>query len=345
MKYNIYLLYIIKLMCKIININNTFITNEQKNIIDKIKLKVKKNNDNPKVKIEHIILKNNKENEKKFNIIQDGYLIAGTKQRVAKLFIKKILKSNKNIDTLVYAGTSNGYGAIATAYAAYKLGLKSSVFLSGNYDLDKNTRQINTLLALNSKITFCNTFKEARDMEYKESNILVDKSNKTYYKNNDSQKNGEKWKTKLNYFIIPMGLNDENGQMVELLSNQIKKALKNTLLEKIKDEKLRFWLVAGSGGIIKSLFNVFPNSIFFIYLTGSGKYREKVKEWANKNKNRVNILKPNKVLNNSNKNKMDRQKYYSSVKNYDDMIWPYIKKYGQNGDFIWNVCSDDYLYF
>jgi hypothetical protein len=317
-------------MCKLIDINDNFITIEQKNIIEKIKKKLKNNIDNPKLKIEPIFLKKkeeNKENEIKLNIVQDGYLISGSKQRAAKIFIKNIIKNNNNINTLVYAGSSNGYGAVATAYSAYKLGLKSSVFLSGDINSDINTRQINTLLALNSKITFCNTFKEARYMEYKESNIP-----------------NKKWITKPNYFIVPMGLNDEKSIMINILSKQIQKASKNTILDNFKSNKFRFWLVAGSGGIVMSLFKAFPNSIFFIYLTGSGIHKKNVIKWANQHKDRVNIIKPEKYLNNSNIYKNNINKYYSSVKNYDDKIWPYIKKYAQNGDFIWNISSDKYLF-
>ena len=57
-------------------------------------------------------------------------MVSGTKQRVAVKMIEEIKSKNKDINVLVYAGAYNGFGAIATAYAAYKLGLKSKVFLS-----------------------------------------------------------------------------------------------------------------------------------------------------------------------------------------------------------------------
>jgi hypothetical protein len=294
-------------MCTVINKNN--------NIINLIKKKLKDNIDNPKIIIENINYKN-----LKINIIQDGCLIAGTKQRVAKTFIKKILKNN-NVNTLLYAGTSNGFGAIATAYAAYKLGLKSEVFLGGNIK-NTNTRQINTLLALNSKVNLCNTYREARNLEFK----ISDDPNK-------------KWNTLPDYYIVPMGLNDKDGIMINLLSKQIKKASKNTILEELNNKnKLRIWLVAGSGGISMALKKAFPNSILFLLLTGSGSYKQNVIEWSKKEKNIV-------ILNNNhNLSNIDSTKYYSSVKNYDDLIFPYVIKYGKNEDFIWNVASDDYLY-
>lgn len=304
---------------------NYIISDEQKKIIEKIKNYLKYNVDNPKLKIESINV-----NNKNIFIIQDGYLMAGTKQRVAKKFIKQILKKNNKIDTLLYAGTANGFGAIATAYAAYKLGLKSEVFLSGSNEF--NTRQINTLCALNSKITLCNSFQEARDKEYSVCNNIS-------FKTSSNINSKTKWKTYPNYYIVPMGINDEEKIMINILSKQIKNASKGTVLDNIINP--RIWLVAGSGGIAMSISNAFPNAKLYILLTGGIKYKKKIIEWSKKEKNII-ILNNEKELNNLNNS--NRIKYYSSVKNYDDLIWPYIKKYGLNNDFIWNVSSDDYLY-
>ena len=136
------------------------ITNENNEKIELIKKKINRNKDNPKLIIEQITFPN-----KTINLIQDGYLIAGTKQRVAVLFMKKILQKNKLIKTLLYSGSSNGFGAIATAYAAFKLDLKSLIFINGPKDIN-NTRQINTLLALNAQVYLCPTYVQARDLKY-----------------------------------------------------------------------------------------------------------------------------------------------------------------------------------
>jgi hypothetical protein len=309
-------------MCETFDINSKFIKSEQMSIISKIKEKLKTNSDNPKLKIEKITLKDSK---KDFYVVQDGYLICGTKQRVSKLFIKNILKNNDKIDTLLYAGTSNGFGAIASAYTAYKLGFKSQVFLSGPVN-EKNSRQINTLLALDSKITLCPTFKEARKKQYSISDA--------------PKKNGSGWSVLPNFYNVPMGLNDENGVMTTLLSKQIKKASKNTIINDVKD--LRIWVVGGSGGIAQSILKAFPHCKLHILLTGGGQYREEVIRWSKTVPNSVILIKKDQSLENSNAKNIGN--YYSSVKNYDDLIWPYLKKYGKSGDFIWNVSSDDYLY-
>ena len=275
--------------------------------IELIKKKIIRNNDNPKLIIEQITFPN----KKIINLVQDGYLITGTKQRVAVLFMKKILQKNKQIKTLLYSGSSNGFGAIATAYAAFKLGLKSQVFINGNVN-DTNTRQINTLLALNAEVNLCPTYAEARDLKY---SISDDKNNIN------------------SHYNVPMGLNDENNIMTELLSRQITLAARKTILK--NSESTRIWLVGGSGGIAMSIHKAFPAAKLFILLTGAGSHKRKVIEWAKKTKN-ISLIKDLHLENNVT--------YYSSVKNYDDLIVPYVIKYGRNNDFIWNVSSDDYLF-
>jgi hypothetical protein len=292
--------------------------------INKIKKLLNVQKENPKLIIETIDISK----DRKINIIQEGYLISGTKQRVVTDFIKKVVIKNKKIKTLLYAGSSNGFGAIACAYAAYKLGLKSHVFLSENNDSDEknkiyDTRQINTLHALNANINMCNSFRKARNLEYKLG-----------FENTIS------WKPNEEYYVCPMGFNDDNKIMVNLLSKKINKAMKNTLLSEMKNP--RIWLVTGSGGILMALHKSLPNAHFIILLTGGAKYKDKIINWSSEFNN-IEILKNDSFLNNK-KERLNRKSYYSSVENYDDLIWPYIKKFGKSNDFIWNVSSDDYIY-
>ena len=286
-------------MCE--NITNKYLDNEKINLI---KQKLKKNPENPKIKIIQIKITNNR----LINIIQDGVLIAGTKQRVAKIFFTNLLKENPSITTLIYTGTSNGFGPVAVAYGAFKLGLKCEVFLAGELT---NSRQINTLHSLNAKINLCPSWDEAKNLMWKSVTI--------------------NYNVKPGYYIVPMGLN--TGNMTDLLSKQIKKASKDLV-----PKNPRIWLVAGSGGIAMALHKTFPNAQFFLYLTGHGKHKKSVIEWANKEKN-VNIIKPMNSINET-KLREDRHLYYESVSNYDDLIWPYIKKYALDGDYIWNIASD-----
>jgi hypothetical protein len=302
------------------NITNKYSNNK---IINKLKKLIDIQEDNPKLIIETINIPNNIN----INVIQDGYLMVGTKQRAVILFIKKILSKNKKIKTLLYAGAQNGFGAVACAYGAYKLGLKSHVFLSENDSSNNSkkydTRQINTLHALNAEITICNSFKKLRELQYQLG--FEDTIN---------------WKPKEEYYIPPMGFNDSEGLLVNILSKQIKKAMKDTLLSKIKNP--RIWLVSGSGGILMSLHKALPKAHFIVLLSGGWKYKKVVIDWASKFNN-IEILKNEDILDSKEK-RTDRKLYYSSVEDYDDIIWPYIKKYAKTNDFIWNISSDDYLF-
>ena len=284
-----------------------------KNKIDNIE------NINPPVKIINVTI-----NNKNIHVIQDGYLFAGTKQRVAEIFAEKAIAEEKKITgnqikTIIYTGTWNGFGAVATAFAAYRLGLQSNVYLSSvasgkteassiEYMLEK--KQLNTLLALNANIYICDTYRAAKMLSYEGPNGMD---------NNKDQ------------FAIPMGLNDEKSLMTKILAKQIKIAIKGSLIE--KTENPRIWMVAGSGGILESVNRAINNCKIFVYLTGGGKYIRRVKKYIKKNRNIV-------IINEHVKLDYSDNEYYNTVKRYDDMILSYIEQYGKEGDFIWNVASE-----
>ena len=311
-------------MCSIITEKD--VNPELLNMFKKI---LKKSSINPKFIINEINV-----NNKKINIVQENYLIAGTKGRVVQLLLKNILKKNPDIKTLTYCGSFNGFGALATAYCAYKEGLKCEVFLSKmatnskQREIDKNglynLRQIITLVGLNAKIHLCSDFRTARKLQY----TITTREVKPH-----------EWELIDGYYNIDMGLLDKEGVMPELLSKQLKKASKNTILDSVrKINKPTFWLVAGTSGIAQSLVKAFPNSNINILLVGGGKYLDESLKWLKSQKNVV-------ILSNElNKEELrtNRAKYYKSTSGYDDRIWPYVKEYAKDGDFIWNVGADEF---
>lgn len=320
-------------MCSIIKEKD--VNPELLNMFKKI---LKKSSINPKFIINEINV-----NNKKIKIVQENYLIAGTKGRVAQLLLKNILKKNPNVKTLTYCGSFNGFGALATAYCAYKEGLNCEVFLSKmatnskQREINKNglynSRQIITLVGLNAKIHLCPDFRTARKLQYSITTREVKNTPHT-------------WEYIDGYYNIDMGLLDKEGVMPELLSKQLKKASKNTILEdlskKDKDKNNTinptFWLVAGTSGIAQSLVKAFPNSNINILLVGGGKYLDESMKWLKSQKNVV-IL--SKELNKE-ELRTNRAKYYKSTSGYDDRIWPYVKEYAKDGDFVWNVGADEF---
>jgi hypothetical protein len=326
-------------MCSIITEKD--VNPELLNMFKKI---LKKSSINPKFMINEINV-----NNKKINIVQENYLIAGTKGRVAQLLLKHILKKNPDIKTLTYCGSFNGFGALATAYCAHKEGLNCEVFLSKmatnskQREINKNglynSRQIITLVGLNAKIHLCPDFRTARKLQYSITTREVKNTPHT-------------WELIDGYYNIDMGLLDKEGVMPELLSKQLKKASKNTILEDLSKKRNKsdkdnnkdntnkptFWLVAGTSGIAQSLIKAFPSSNIKILLVGGGKYLDESMKWLKSQKNVV-------ILSNElNKEELrtNRAKYYKSTSGYDDRIWPYVKEYAKNGDFVWNVGADEF---
>lgn len=292
------------------------IPKKQKEKIRKIRSKFNNLTDiNPQLLIKTVQI-----NKKRINVIQDAELIAGTKQRVAELFAQKIMDDKKinKYSILTYTGTFNGYGAVATAFASKRLGLKSEVFLnmipigkpnkSSLYDILKS-RQINTLLALEAKIYICPTYRSSKTKQYSKTDY-----NPLYYN-------------------IPMGVQDDDDIMATMLAIQIRKALKGTKLEETINNNIvpRIWLVAGSGGIAKGINNAIRCEMF-VYLTGGGRYLQQVKDYISTQTN-ITIMNDKQVDNTV-------KTYYDTVQGYDDKIIPYVEKYGENGDFIWNVAGE-----
>jgi hypothetical protein len=308
-------------MCSIITEKDVNIT-----MLDMFRKILKRSSVNPKFIINEINI-----NDKQINIVQENYLIAGTKGRVSQLLLKNILKNNPDVKTLTYCGSFNGFGALATAYSAYKQGLNCEVFISKMATNSKprelsknnlyNSRQIITLIGLNAKIHLCPDFRTARKLQYSITTKEI--------------KPGT-WELINGYYNIDMGLLDKEGIMPQLLSKQLVKASKNTILG--VSGKKTFWLVAGTSGIAQSIVRAFPDSIINILLVGGGKYLEESMKWLKSQKNVVilsNELDKEELRNN-------RAKYYKSTSGYDDRIWPYVKAYGKDGDFVWNVGADEF---
>jgi hypothetical protein len=183
------------------------------------------NNINPPLYITPINISNN---NKIINVVQESVLISGTKTRVAYLLLKDVVDKNPEIKILTYCGTYNGFGAVATAYAAYLLNKKCEVFLSKvpmsskyvmkNKEEIVNTRQLITLIGLNAKVHLCDDYRSARNLQYSLSTKEI-----------PGKKN--EWKLINGYYNVDLGLFDKKGIMVNILSSQLKKASKNTILD------------------------------------------------------------------------------------------------------------------
>lgn len=121
---------------------------------------------------------------------------------------------------------------------------------------------------------------------------------------------------------------------------------------KIEPKIDRLWLVAGSGTLLKILSEILPNTYFCVVAVGKKIWPDQLP----KNRSTLYVHTPEKKYFDTIK-KYKSKKYwkssgvnkqnfwelsdndipYTSSKNYDSKIWEYVKFFGQDGDFVWNV--------
>ena len=89
----------------------------------------------------------------------------------------------------------------------------------------------------------------------------------------------------------------------------------------------RIWLAAGSGTLLRALHKVFPNTHFCIVQVGRHIYAD-ILEGIN-----YTLYKCTQTF--TEKTKVIPP--YISLHNYDAKVWQFVIKYGENGDYIWNV--------
>jgi len=119
-----------------------------------------------------------------------------------------------------------------------------------------------------------------------------------------------------NNYIMPKGLHTQ-----EIINNYIQ------IFNKLKKliEPTRIWIVTSHGTITEALLAVFPNTIFNIVFVE--------KQWVNYQDNkRVNVYVSTLRANIT----KDKPPYRSEL-TYDAKAWEFIKKYGENDDYILNV--------
>jgi hypothetical protein len=163
------------------------------------------------------------------HVVQDGHLLAGTKQRVAVDAVRNLLQPDTK--TVFDAGLYNGFGAVASAFAAKRLGLRCVVFVAklrpGQALNDvEQSRQVSTMKELGASVHIFPTYLKARRAEFEMAD--ADPS----------------------CLVMPLGLKDDAGFMVSLLSERLKSAASGI---PAVEAARRIWVVSGSGGVAAAL--------------------------------------------------------------------------------------------
>lgn len=118
------------------------------------------------------------------------------------------------------------------------------------------------------------------------------------------------------------------GADEDIFTENMKKNIKEAWGDNEHPEKL--WLVAGSTVLLNVLYSVFPKTFFNVVQVGRKIWEDQLdskrtKLYISKEKfTRVAVEQPP----------------YPTVSTYDAKLWTFVKRYGEDGDFIWNVGKD-----
>lgn len=236
-----------------------------------------------------------------YKVFRDDMLIGGTKQRALIPFIQKTKK-----EKYVYAGPAQGYAQIALAYTCNILHKTAVLFLPKPIN-NKRTALTSYAMSFGS-------------VELHE----IPADLKTLQKNADeySSKNADSYQ---------LAFGGDEPIYVDELYKSIKSALKQT----IKNEKIvvnpgRLWIVAGSATILKVLYKIFPTTHFCVVQVGKKVWPDQIDE------SRTTLYISEESFTEIAKIQPD----YPTVATYDAKLFTFFLKYGEDGDYIWNVGKD-----
>lgn len=164
--------------------------------------------------------------DKKFILVQDRNLPAGTKQRGVKFFHD--LKRN-GVNEVVTHGTVYGYGQVATAWCCDQAGLRCTIFLSRKYPRTVMTQEAINFGAYIVDVGSCNGHA---------GNKILSKRAKTYASEDPSRK------------LINIGLDD--ADFIQALADSI-------IICKGNIKPKRIWVAGGSGVLSRALAKAFPS--------------------------------------------------------------------------------------
>lgn len=234
------------------------------------------------------------------NVIRDDLLYAGTKQRVASQYIKNCLPIG--IKNLLYTSSYNGYGHVVTAFVAQEIGIKCTVVLALKAFGSQHTSSIKDAEQSSS-------VKKCRELG---ATVI--------YANTWNQlvQLGQQISADPLVHWLPLGFKDD--RFVDLLATNIRE----TMLIKPK----RMWVVGGCGVLAKALSSAFPEChIFVVPVDIAGSSYHKLVSYIG---SLVNVT----------IHKQSSQSLpcpYPTITGYDSKAWDASVKYGQDGDYVWNV--------
>lgn len=225
------------------------------------------------------------------NVIRDDLLPGTTKQRGALPY----LASYPDYDEFVYAGHESGHGHLCIAFVAHTLGKRATLFLSS---VGTSTAAVNRM---------------NKSREYGARVYLI--PDKLSVVTEEARKYCDRTKGAL---LVPLGMDNAEYQahMVRALNAAIPPDL----------APARMWIVAGSGRVLRSLEELFPDTEFLSVRVGRELRNGEEATYVSKYKLSQEV-------------KDEDLPPYPASKTYDAKLWPFVRQYAQDGDYIWNVAG------
>lgn len=135
---------------------------------------------------------------------------------------------------------------------------------------------------------------------------------------------------KLTQQVINYCSNDKFKKIINLGLDHpdfIQAVADNIELNKGNINPKRIWLAVGSGTLLRAIHKVFPNCHFCIVQVGRHIYpdilegiKHTIYKCSQPFTEKTKVIPP-----------------YTSLHNYDAKVWQFVIKYGEDGDYIWNV--------
>jgi hypothetical protein len=240
------------------------------------------------------------------NVIRDDLLPGGTKQRALTKFIEYYPEYNE----FIYCGTSSGFAQVALTIACREMNKQATLFLT-------NSPKHAPYLSL-----WCQK-KGANVTIYQEKLSIIEQKAKNYANEDISKR-----------CLLPFGL--DSATYNDFLYTQLLEAIPPEIKPK------RLWITVGSGTLLRVLANIWPETEFMPVQVGKKIWEDQYTPdlWKRiGGYDRINKLKAPQNFFTSVPCKLLPP--YPSVSNYDAKIWQHVLKYAEDGDWVWNIASDE----
>ena len=264
--------------------------------------KTKKINYNPKLIIKPAICKKFNKQKIKINVIRDDLLEAGTKQRGLIPYFKQSKKKE-----YIYVCPYTGGAQVALGYGAKITKKRITLFINKvrpRHNLTKKALKYGNI-----------NLREIKSGSLKKMNKMAE----DYYL--------EMKKKEGNDYIELIKLGFDNKKYTNIFTKELKKSIPKDL---IKNNPKRLWIPTGSTILLNCLYKIFPKTYFLVVQTGKTVWPDQIEPKRTK----IYISKENFYK------KAKYQPPYPTTKSYDAKAWFFVKKYGLEGDYIWNITKD-----